>query len=59
MKFGSVTKLDKRSKKPSKIDDDVVPANCDVIFYFSDLCSIWNNAEAGFRTLILQNLHFQ
>ena len=32
MKYGPVTKLDKRNKTKSKnIDDDVMPTNCDVI----------------------------
>ena len=35
MKLGPVTKLDKRNKNPSKkFDDDVMPANCDVIVIF-------------------------
>ena len=35
MKFGAVTKLVKRNKKPSKrFDDDVMLANCDVIVIF-------------------------
>ena len=35
MKLGPVTKLDKKNKRTSKkIDDDVVPANCDVIVIF-------------------------
>ena len=35
MKLGSVTKLDKRNKTTSKkFDDDVMPANFDVIVIF-------------------------
>ena len=35
MKFGLVTKLDKRNKTTSKIfDDDVMPKNCHVITIF-------------------------
>ena len=35
MKFGAVTKLVKRNKKPSKrFDDGVMLANCDVIVIF-------------------------
>ena len=35
MKFGPVTKLDKRNKATSKIfDDDAMSANCDVIVIF-------------------------
>ena len=35
MKLGPVTKLDKRNKKNlKKFDDDVMPANCDVIVIF-------------------------
>ena len=36
MKLGSVTKLDKRNKKPSKkCDNDFMSANCDVIVIFT------------------------
>ena len=36
MKYGPVTKLDKRNKTTSKkIDDDVMSKNCDVIAIFS------------------------
>ena len=35
MKLGPVTKLDKRNKTTSKkLDDDIMPANCDVIDIF-------------------------
>ena len=35
MKFGPVTKIDKRNKTTSKkIDDDVVSKTCDVIYIF-------------------------
>ena len=35
MKFGPVTKLDKRNKKTSKkIENDVILTNCDVIVIF-------------------------
>ena len=36
MKLGSVTKLDKRNKKPSKkCDNNVMSANCDVVVSFT------------------------
>ena len=36
MKLEPVTKIDKRNKiTPKKIDDDVMPKNCDVIVIFS------------------------
>ena len=36
MKFGPVTKLDKRNKTVSqKFDNDAMPTNCDVIFIFA------------------------
>ena len=35
MKFGPVTKLDKRNKTTSKnFDDDVMSTNCDVVVIF-------------------------
>ena len=35
MKFGAVTKLDKRNKTASKkVDDNVISVNCDVIVIF-------------------------
>ena len=35
MKLGPITKLDKRNKTTSnKLDDDVMPQNCDVIVIF-------------------------
>ena len=35
MKFGPVTKLDKRNKKTSKkFDDDIMSGNCNVIVIF-------------------------
>ena len=35
MKLGPVTKLDERNKTTSKkFDDDVMSANCDVMFIF-------------------------
>ena len=54
MKLGPVTKLNKRNKTTSKnFDDDVMPQNCDVFSFFLNLCSIWRNPEAGFRTQTL------
>ena len=42
MKLGPVTKIDKENKATSKkFDDDVMSAN---------LCPIWSNPDAGFRT---------
>ena len=35
MKLGRVTKHDKRNKKSQKNDDDVMPANYDVIIIFT------------------------
>ena len=50
MKLGPVTKLDKRNKTVSKhFEDDVTSANYDAIV-FPDICPIWSNSEAGFRT---------
>ena len=50
MKLGPVTKLGKKNTASSKkSDDDVMSKNYDVIV-FSNLWSIWSNAEAGFRT---------
>ena len=34
MKLGPVTKLNKRNKKTSKIDDYVIATNCNVIVIF-------------------------
>ena len=34
MKLGPVTKLDRKNKTASKIDDDVMSLNCDVIVTF-------------------------
>ena len=46
MKFGPVTKPDKRNISTSKkISDDVLLVSCDIVW------PIWSNAEAGLRTL--------
>ena len=34
MKLGPVTKLDKRNKATSKIDNDVISTNCDIVVIF-------------------------
>ena len=48
MKLGAVTKPNKRNKTTSeKFDDDVMPANCEVIVIF--LIS-WSKTEAGLQT---------
>ena len=48
MKFGAVTKLDKRNMTVKKIDYDVMLAHCDIIVIFSYLCPILSNPEARF-----------
>ena len=46
MEFGPMTKIDKRNMTTSsKIDDDVMLANCDVIILFP----IYSYPEARFR----------
>ena len=49
MKFGPVTKIDKRNKTTSKkFDDDVMSEKFDVIDIFPIYGQIWSNPEAGF-----------
>ena len=41
MKLGTVTKLGKRNTTTSKkFDDDIMPRNCDVTVFFSNLWPI-------------------
>ena len=50
MKLGPVTKLDKRNKTTSKkLDDDIMPANCDVI----DIFLIYGQFGANFCQTML------
>ena len=50
MKLGPVTKLDKRNKATSKkFDEDVMPANCDVIviFLINDQFGVMGKPDSG------------
>ena len=57
MKLGPVTKLDKRNTATSKkIDDDVVPANCDVTFLiYGQFAAIW---EPGSKRMVYKTYIF-
>ena len=59
MRFGSVTKLDKRNKITSKkIDDDVIWGNCDAIENFpiySQFGKIW---KLDFRCIVCKTYIF-
>ena len=55
MKFGAVTKLVKRNKKPSKrFDDGVMLANCDVIVIFRFMANL---EQPGSRTPDTQSVN--
>ena len=50
MKPGPITKLDKKNKATfKKIDLYILPRNCDIIVFFSNLWPISSNPEAGYR----------
>ena len=64
MKFGPVTKLDKRNMATSKnIDDDIISANYDAIVYFfiyDQFGAIWklNSRRMVCQTYIFSNSNF-
>ena len=59
MKFGPLTKLEKRNNTTSKkSDDDVMSTDCDVIVIFSDLWPICSNPEGGFRRIVCKTFIF-
>ena len=55
IKLGPVSEFDKRTQqRQKKKKKKELCGNC----HFFDLCSIWSNPDAGFRTHNLQYLHF-
>ena len=53
MKFGSVTKLDKKNKTTSKkVDDDVISENCDIIIISSIYGQFGTIQKPGYRRMV-------